>query len=216
MVASHEPHVVCLTEAYEDLLDGFGHMVWSEADYGYPILPGRRKVLLASGQPWRAVDTTGDPSLPSGRFVAGVTDTPLGPLRVYGICVPWSRAHVSDGRRDRAPWQDHAAYLAGLTTLLRKCGDGTPMLLVGDYNQRVPRKWAPKAIHDTLLATLGPGLRLATGGEIAGLGKPLIDHVAHSTDLACTSVVGIPRERDGREFSDHDGVVVKLAKAEGS
>jgi hypothetical protein len=40
-----------------------------------------------------------------------VTDTPIGPIRFVGVCIPWRDAHVRTGRRDRAPWEDHLRFL---------------------------------------------------------------------------------------------------------
>ena len=44
-------------------------------------------------------------------FIAGTTKTPIGPVRIIGVCIPWDRAHISTGRKDRRPWEDHHAYL---------------------------------------------------------------------------------------------------------
>jgi hypothetical protein len=40
-----------------------------------------------------------------------VTDTPIGPIRFVGVCIPWRDAHVRTGRRDRAPCEDHLRFL---------------------------------------------------------------------------------------------------------
>lgn len=80
LLAALQPDLICLTEAAAAILPSGGHTITSEADYGYPLHPGRRKVLLWSRHPWRDVDSLGHPGLPTGRFVAGLTDTPLGPV----------------------------------------------------------------------------------------------------------------------------------------
>ncbi len=87
-----EPSIICLTEAYRDFFEGRGHVIEATADYGYPLVVGRRKVLLWSREPWRQVDPVGDAQLPAGRFVAGTTAARLGNVRVTGICVPWPKA----------------------------------------------------------------------------------------------------------------------------
>lgn len=63
---AHEPEVLCLTEADGDFMQGEGHTISAEVDYGYPIKGNRRKVLLWSRNPWEQVDQIGEPNLPSG------------------------------------------------------------------------------------------------------------------------------------------------------
>lgn len=59
-IRQEEPDVICLTEAYADFLDELGgHVITSGADYGYAPVPGRRKVLLWSREPWSEVDELG-------------------------------------------------------------------------------------------------------------------------------------------------------------
>ena len=56
------------------------------------------------------------PSLPPGRFVSGVTRTPLGEVTVVGICIPWfgCRTEAYRASERKARWQDHEAFLDGL------------------------------------------------------------------------------------------------------
>src|SRR5688500_1755188 len=49
-----DPDIVCLTEGYADFFGDDGHVIEAEPDYGYPLVDGRRKVLLWSGNPWMA------------------------------------------------------------------------------------------------------------------------------------------------------------------
>ena len=99
--------VLCVTEGYPDMLKDSGHLISSDADHGYNTTDDRRKVMLWSKNPWSSVDTGNGLDFPSGRFVSGITDTPLGSIRFVGVCIPWKSAHVSTGRRDREVWQDH-------------------------------------------------------------------------------------------------------------
>jgi hypothetical protein len=101
------------------LLPEGGYVIDSDPDYGYRMIEGRRKVLLWSRRPWREVDRVGDPGMPGGRFVSGVTETPAGDVRVVGVCIPWDWAHVKTGRKDRERWEDHLRYLGGLERYLR-------------------------------------------------------------------------------------------------
>jgi hypothetical protein len=97
----------------------------------------RRKVVLWSRRRWSDFDAVGRPGVPPGRFACGTTQTPAGTLRIAGVCIPWRGAHVSTGRRDRAPWADHLAYLDGLADIARDLHG--PHIVLGDFNQRTPR-----------------------------------------------------------------------------
>ena len=55
-IRQHDPEVICLTETDVGLLDREqlqGHVVFSQADYGYTVREKRRKVLLWSKHKWR-------------------------------------------------------------------------------------------------------------------------------------------------------------------
>jgi len=209
LIAAHRPDVLCLTEALLDFAPPPGHLIASEADYGYRAPAGRRKVILWSREPWRSVDSVGSPRLPGGRFVRGLTQTPIGPLTIIGVCIPWREAHVRTGRRDRRPWEDHLAYLRGLASCARP-PLGSPTALVGDFNQRVPPVGTPPAVADELAAVLKP-FRIVTAGAVQGLASPVIDHVALSSALEAVSVVGIDARQGEITLSDHPGIVVRLA-----
>jgi exonuclease III len=133
-VAALDPDVVCFTEVSRSMiLDG--HPIESNPDYGYPNDGDRRKVILWSKKSWTEVDTIGDDEMPSGRFASGVTDG----IRFVGVCIPWRDAHVKTGRRDRTAWEDHLSYCRGLERVLaRYASHPPPIVLVGDFNQRIP------------------------------------------------------------------------------
>ncbi|MFQ3669249.1 MAG: endonuclease/exonuclease/phosphatase family protein, partial [Fimbriimonadaceae bacterium] len=156
--------VICVTEGYAGVLPAGGHVIESDADYGYPIREGRRKVLLWSRQPWRAVDAVGDRGMPGGRFVSGVTETGAGALRVVGVCVPWDWAHVKTGRRDRRRWEDHLRYLEGLERYLAGLGERERAVVAGDFNQAVPRRRAPVRVYDSGSCRSGPRLETVGAG----------------------------------------------------
>lgn len=211
IIAAHDPDLICLTESNLDLLDETGRIV-SDADFGYPIREDRRKVLLWSRWPWQAIDNFGDAALPKGRFVRGRLATPYGPLDVIGVCIPWSAAHVSTGRRDSRPWQEHTRYLDGLSHILDRADAPARTILLGDFNQAIPRRHAPIAVFERLEAIMRPRFAIATAGAIAGLPTAAIDHVAHGRDLAPISVTVLPNQTDdGRRLSDHTGLLVTLS-----
>ena len=203
--------VVCLTETHDDFVPS-GHIVTSEPDYGYPQKPGRRKVLLWSRNPWTLVDRIGDSELPTGRFVSATTETGIGPVSFVGVCIPWKDAHVRTGRRDRKAWEDHAAYLKGLQRLL-KASTATTRIVLGDFNQTIPRTRAPQRLFE-LLETAIAELRLPTAGELSGTRKQSIDHVCHSHDLTSMNLAVVQNElSDGRRLSDHFGVILTVDRA---
>lgn len=212
-IAATGSDVACLTETMLDFPAEDGHVIAAEENYGYRIVPGRRKALLWSRNPWRKTDCVGSPDLPPGRFVRGETETSIGAVTVVGICIPWSHAHVTGGRRDRAPWEDHCAYLRHLRPILR--GIEGPLIVMGDFNQRIPRMRGNAHAEALLHAALGP-LSVGTSGPIPVAGetgcRAAIDHIAHDASLTARAVTGLSNHADGRQLSDHFGVTVTLER----
>lgn len=207
-----DPEIVCVTEGHTDFFKGAGYLIEAQADYGYPLTPGRRKVMLWSRRPWTDVDCVGDPAMPTGRFIAGCTKTSLGELHVIGVCIPWRDAHVRSGRRDRQPWEDHLAYLEGLRRYLEQRRQRS--VLVGDFNQRIPRRYVPKPVHQALLDCLGSGYSVATAGALPPEGQRAIDHLAHTRDLRPEAVRALSNlGLDEKQLSDHFGVALQLGAA---
>ena len=208
----HSPEVLCLTEAHAGLLARRGHTVCSQADYGYTTRAGRHKAVLWSREPWEQVDDVGDESLPPGRFVAGVTQTSLGPLTVVGIGIPWfgSRTEARRGVDRRRQWQDHEEYLAGLAPLLARA-PATRLLVLGDFNQVIGAKGrAPAALQRALLEAFPPTMSIATS-DVAFQGRRSIDHIALTHDLAVESLQVISNIHDGKSLTDHFGIVAEVS-----
>ncbi len=203
--------VIAVTEGDADLLPAGGHIITSEADYGYPIQQGRRKVLLWSRMPWRDKDVAANSLLPSGRFIAGTTTTSVGEVRCFGVCIPWRDAHVRTGRRDRAPWEDHKEFLKHLSPILANRPDGIPSVIIGDFNQRVPRARQPLTAFEALIATVGDDFELVTAGPIGGTSELTIDHLAVTRELALGGLDYLRRhDIDGAAMSDHFGLRAKI------
>lgn len=209
-LAAADCNIICLTEGYAEVLSGGGHVIDAGPDWGYAAKEGRRKVLLWSKQPWSRPWSDMDPTksdwIPGGRFVAGTTQTDLGPVVVMGACIPWERAHVDTGREDRKPWEDHERWLEGFAS--QRFGRNAKMTIVlGDFNQRIPRTRVRKRTYELLLGAFG-GFTIATTGDLAEAPGPAIDHIAHSPDLALVGDIGIwPKRSEHGEFlSDHFGV----------
>ena len=207
-IASLDADVIVLTEGRADLLPPDGFIVDAGSDWGYRVDdPDRRKVLMWSKNPWLNVVDRGSETMPSGRFVSGATESPIGRITVAGVCVPWQGAHVTHGRRDRRPWQDHERYLRGLREVLQWV-DGS-RVIAGDFNQRIPRSRQPLDVAELLAETL-KGYRIPT----ASFTDPqLIDHIAHSDDMFVAGMPTLIQNRlSGFELSDHIGVSVDLVR----
>lgn len=207
------PQVICLTEGHTDfLLPKGGHLIASSADYGYRAQATCRKVLLWSKQPWCDVDEIGSAELPTGRFIAGSTMTDAGLNRCVGVCIPWRDAHVRTGRKDRKPWQDHVTYFRGLIEYLKNV-PFHKLIVVGDFNQRIPRSTASKEARGMLTELVGIGLSLPTSGLRGDDGKLGVDHIAVGADILVRSVGTIDNSAGEVSLSDHFGVTVVLAES---
>lgn len=209
-VSAANPDVVCFTEVLRDFMPP-GHLIEAGEDYGYPIQKGRRKVLLWSREPWTDVDVVGDETMPSGRFVSGTT----GGIRFVGVCIPWKDAHVKTGRCDRQPWEDHLAYCQGLARVLKRHAEQyTPVCVLGDYNQRIPRINQPVPVFDALMAAIPPSFHIATAGLTDVDGFNFIDHIAVSPTLRASINGILPKTaEDGTRLTDHAGVHVTIQES---
>ena len=202
-----DPDVACLTEITEALIPE-GEVLRSDLNYGYAHKGDRRKVILWSREPWTEIDLVGDPELPCGRFVSGVT---MG-IRFIGVCIPWQSAHVSTGRKDRKSWEDHLIYCRQLTGIIEKYRkEDFPVCVLGDYNQRIPRVKQPVHVAEALAACFPSDFSICTAGMNDLEGKPLIDHCAFSPGLSAQVMDLLSKETpDGDKASDHAGVVQEL------
>ena len=178
-------------------------MVWSRS-WGSD---DERKVVMWAKHPWTDVDDLGSADLPAARFVAGTTETPIGPVRVMGVCISWHMANVRHGDRNRRSWEDHITYCGALRRLIEARDPSLPLIVAGDYNQRIPstRGGAQVEAMESLLETV----ELLTGGEVDGWEKPGIDHIA-VRGLTPERVEGWPNVIDGVRCSDHGGALADL------
>jgi endonuclease/exonuclease/phosphatase family metal-dependent hydrolase len=139
--------------------------------------------------------------------------TPAGELDVIGVCIPWSGAHVTTGRKDKTRWQDHMDYLRGLARIIPQAP--RRLIVAGDFNQTIPFTRAPTSAYDALHECILSRLRVPTSGMLKPLGKPAIDHVAHSSDLNAERVLSLSNVSARDSFlSDHFGVCVQVSAAE--
>ena len=202
-IQQQQPDVICLTEAKAGLLPQEGHVIESAPDYGYPLKPGRRKVILWSKLPWSEVSVHENLEFPSGRIISGITQG----VRLLGVCIPWSAAHVSGGRKDRKNWEDHLLYLDALKQLVTELDHNIPLAVIGDYNQSLPRSRQPKYAYEKLNHVLSSGLTVHTAGNLGPKGAQLIDHIATTVDLQLHDLTVLDRETiEGVRLSDHFGI----------
>ncbi len=198
--------ILCVTEGFAGILPVGGHVMDAGEDWGCSIKKGRRKVLLWSKQPWTPhTHALGSEKIPRGRFVAGTTETTAGVrLTVIGVCIPWSGSHVKTCRKDRERWEDHEAWLAGFEKLRCQFPKSRTVVL-GDFNQTIPRKWQPCRVFNRLELAFET-FEFATDGDLPR-GLRAIDHIAHTPDLTRRSIQIWPKKcDDGTKLSDHFGV----------
>ena len=211
ILAAPDCDVLCVTEGHPDIFPDGGYTVEGDDDPCYPLEEGQKKVLLWSKEPWECVEL-GPREMPEGRFVTGITKTPIGSLTVVGVCIPWHFAHVSTGRKNRRPWDVHLDWLSAFRRTAHATASRRTVVL-GDFNQWIPRgTWPPKRVSAALRQAF-KGLHISTCGELPwqnddarGVSTPnaghglwkvpvekarsrsnkdqLIDHVAHTRDLS--------------------------------
>lgn len=210
----YAPEIVCLTEVNRGLLDDWGgYTIDGSDDWGGKAGAGRRKVQLWSRAPWTDVDLVGSSELPPGMFVRGVTETGIGRVTVVGLVIPYHLANVNSGRRDRRMWQDHGQCLAALPSVINSLPPQS--LVMGDFNQRIPSNWVPRAYQEQLRAAFRP-LAIATADVSGPDGRRSVDHIAHGPGLALKSTHMLSnRAEDGREISDHFGVAASFGVGPG-
>lgn len=206
---TYEPHVAVLTEASNLMPLRGGHLL--EASSLDPAMwrEDERKVVLWSRKPWQPIPEVAV-CCRADRAIAGVTDTPLGPLRVLGVCIPWHLAGTRYQEPKRKAWEEHYEFLDQLEVLL---DGGTPFhIIAGDFNQLRPRSWGPVHAEKRLLEVLR-NYTVVTEGPLRGcLRGAGVDHIAVAPQLTAVDAYGWANVIDGRRFSDHEGAGVDLVR----
>jgi endonuclease/exonuclease/phosphatase family metal-dependent hydrolase len=101
-------------------------------------------------------------------------------------------------------------YLQYLPPLLRS-DRSVPTVLLGDFNQRIPRARQPEHVFSALTAALNPEFRIATAGTITGAPDLAIDHLAVRGALETVQTDFLSHhDANGAEMSDHFGLRVLL------
>ena len=212
-LAACNADIICVTEGHAENLPKGGDIIESEADYGYPLRKGRRKVILWTRHRWDRRDPIGSQRLPPGRFAAGTLRLEGAEVRVVGVCIPWSAAHVSTGRRDRTRWQDHLGYLDGLGSYLGDEAEADTIVL-GDFNQTIPRFRQPVHVAQSLETNiLNRGMTPISSDTLCEKGLPLIDHICVSPGLTGKVTAQFPKRDKELRLSDHTGIVAAITHA---
>jgi hypothetical protein len=215
-IAALAPDVVCLTEGHAGSLSdlpgaGAGFVLSDMGASWKGDAEDERKVLLWSRMPWN--DVTPLPSLSAlGGGVTGVTDTPIGPVRVFGLCAPYHMAWPAVEEERPTPWSLNIAYFQALEAVLKEVDPELPVVLVGDFNQFVPLASGNWEAHHALNAALH-GYAVVTRGDVAPTKEQTLDHVAVSNHprLRATAVQGVDRfDTTGKPLTDQFGVLVEL------
>lgn len=210
-IAAQCPDVVCLTETFEGSTAPLGGYEISDRGAAWSLdrRDGERLVALWSQAPWRDI-RVGDAETATGGLISGVTDTPLGPVCVIGICAPHHAASRIGAPEKAGQWTEQIVFWSGLSKAIATRDRAVPTVVLGDFNQFAPRIWGSKAAHAAMLLALND-LTLATVGPIDGVGEPSVDHVAHTAEWAPRRVIGLSRfDGDGRALSDHFGVAARF------
>ena len=96
--------------------------------------------------------------------------------------------HVSTGRKDKKPWEDHLSFIENLNLEKKRT------ILLGDFNQNIPKKSQPKVAYTALKHFIN-GMDLLT----SNMG---LIHIVVSNDLKADNVQKILTGSN----SDHNGI----------
>jgi hypothetical protein len=178
-------------------------IAWSAQD------DSERKVLLWSRTSWRDVQLI-DALEVTGSAITGLTSLGKTTVRVVGLCIPYHFANPL-GQHPRAKmWSQHERFLQDLQPLLNKWRQDGPVIVVGDFNRRIPRAWGPKRSY-ALLEDAFEHYEIVTSGVLDGISDRAIDHIAFSGGFSVRTVFGRPAETsDARKRSDHFGVFAEF------
>ena len=209
-IGSLSPDLICLTEAWESSLESLaGHVLtangvpWSQQD------AGERKVVLWSATPWTSLDRM-EPVSAFGGAVSGITELQGRSVRIAGLCIPYHMASPFGQVPKAKPWEQHERFLHNLGPYLRRWRQEGPMIVLGDFNRRMPRTYGPKQSYE-MLEEAFEGYDIVTRGAVAGVEAATVDHVAFGGPFQVLSVQGRSAVTpEGLKRTDHFGVVVDI------
>ena len=219
LVISHDADVICLTEAFPELMPDGGETVTSNLSEWKHEARGARKVVLWSRFGWTDVDRRGSENLPEGRFVRATTTVEGTDLSFVGMCIPYDRYRTNEkrwGSKKKNRWEGACEYLDILREeVLEQAKFQQKAILLGDFNLQIPPKGYPgknSMVNQKRKATFS-GWTMPTAGVsgVSALDKPFIDHIALSPDIRSRAPQFFSRfDVDGTQLSDHNGVCIDI------
>ena len=101
---------------------------------------------------------------------------------MVGVCIPWERPTSAVAEGSETVGTITKAWLQAfeMTSLAAHATDR--MVVLGDFNQRIPRTRVRKRTYQALLQAFA-GLEITTAGDVPGAPGLTIDHIAHTKDL---------------------------------
>jgi exonuclease III len=225
ILRSLDADILCVTEGFSFHLPDEQHVLKSKPSGTSMDAKDGHKVMLWSKNHWSDVDTFGSSDLPEGRFVSGITETPVGEVRVIGVVIPY--AHYRTGETWDEKRQKHnegkERYLRALHNITVEKQHTDKTIIVGDFNLTIPPADKPRlnsidklfkqAFTNWYIPTGQPNIPMfsSTQKQTLASDKHIIDHLAHTPDLETTSVWRWHRfHEDGTRLSDHNGIFVSL------
>ena len=219
VVALRDADIICLTEAYPETMPSGGNIVTSGlSGWERHERLGARKVVLWSKHPWYDVDDLGSARLPEGRFVSAKARVRGVELCIVGMCIPYHgyRTHESWAEKRMTYWQGACEYLDALQEeILPQERYRERTLLIGDYNLQIPPSTYPypsAVVNKKREQTFAEwSIPTAIDWRAMRLDKPIVDHIALSSDIRVRSVRVINRfSTDILSLSDHNGVCIEI------
>ena len=210
-IAEFVPDLVCLTEAHETSLAMLGGHTISHVGYrSAHKKPSERLVLLWSSAPWRQVIIP-EKLQNLGGLVAGITNLGGEDVLCLGLCIPYHMAKLASEQKTR-PWHHHKTFLKQAAPWLRTQIGECPVIVVRDFNQRIPRKYGSREAYDLLMQVFD-SFEIVTRGELAPRGGLTIDHIGLNGGLKAARIEVRSRfSHDGRPRSDHFGIFAELRR----
>jgi len=219
LVIGYGADVICLTEAFPELMPEGGEAVTSSLSEWKDEARGARKVVLWSRFGWRDVDKRGAESLPVGRFINAITTFKGADLNFVAMCIPYDRYRTNEkrwGTEKKSRWEGACEYLDILREdILLRPSFQHKTILLGDFNLQIPPRGYPSKdsiVNHKREATFS-GWTIATTGVYAdpALDKAFIDHIALSRDIRSRPPKFFSRfDTDGTPLSDHNGVCIEI------
>ena len=219
LVVSHDADVICLTEAFPELMPEGGETVTSNLSGWKHEARGARKVVLWSRFGWIDVDKKGSEDLPEGRFVGATTTIDGTDLSFVGMCIPYRGYRTNEklwrgGKKN--VWEGACKYLDILREdILTRAIFQQKSILLGDFNLQIPPKGYPgkNSIVNQKRESTFSGWAIPTAGawDDPVLDKSFIDHIALSPDIQSRPPQFFSRfDADENQLSDHNGVCIEI------